>query len=453
MPVMPVMPEIPVMSTRPPPFLRRSAAAVDLELPLARSGWRASLGHLLRVDGEAVQAFSLGFCLVMALAPGQADAQGVAASAAVAPGASAAASADITQALATSPTLLAARRQISAAQAGRAVLRETDTLWTAAPALTRRSAAGGAGGGTDWELVLARSLRPAARLAAAERVGESREAVARQAWTLAWRGEARRLLDLSAGALRQCQAAEAARELATSFEQQARGVARRAELGDAAPVEALQTRAALGQAEAQRELAQARCEAEAASLALNFPGLDLARLTQATGWSPTQPSAAITASSSQAVAGTTSPTSTSASSSAGATAEDAALVQAWLTSHPELAALRLERDRLQAEQGLALAELKPAPTVGLKVGQNAGGEKVLGLQMGLSFGGTALRRATEREQAARLGVAEAELAGLERRVQAQARATLQQRAAAERSAVDLARAAAQWQQSAAALAR
>jgi outer membrane protein TolC len=69
------------------------------------------------------------------------------------------------------------------------------------------------------------------------------------------------------------------------------------------------------------------------------------------------------------------------------------------------------------------------------------------------LGGTALRRATEREQAARLGVAEAELAGLERRVQAQARAALQQRAAAERSAVDLARAAAQWQQSAAALAR
>jgi hypothetical protein len=326
---------------------------------------------------------------------------------------------EVSAALAASPAVAAARLGLDAARAGHLQGLADRPGWLATPALARRS---GAGSSTtlEAELLIERNLRLPVKRAAAERLGQAREQAALQAWQLAWRQQARSLLERQAAWLRDCQSAAVWAEQQALLSRQSQAVQRRQGLGDAAPVEARQAQAAATQASTQAQLGAARCQAAATMLQAQFPGLPLGD-----GRAPIE----LGADSAQASVAT------------------------WLAASPELSAARREAQALDAQQALDLAELRADPTLGLRVGGSSAGERVLGVQIALSFGGAEQQRATQRANAARRALAEAEVEVLQRRLAAEAGLALQE-AVATRAAWQGARlAAVQWAESAAALAR
>jgi hypothetical protein len=114
---------------------------------------------------------------------------------------------------------------------------------------------------------------------------------------------------------------------------------------------------------------------------------------------------------------------------------------------------RWEARLLDAQQSMDLAALRADPQLGLRLGGNGGGERVIGVQIALEFGGAAHLSASRRAQAARLAASEAEVDMLTRRLGADARFALHEAAAAQVAARGAQLAEAQLADSAALLAR
>lgn len=147
--------------------------------------------------------------------------------------------------------------------------------------------------------------------------------------------------------------------------QQARAVARRQQLGDAARLESVQAEAALAQAEAQ--LAQARVKERTATeeLKRRFPGLSL----------PEQ----VALGEPQPVAG-----------------GEQEWLDAILEHSHELEFSRLEAQRAQTQATRSSREMLPDPTLGLKMARERGGEEnLVGVVLSIPLPGQARRAGAE----------------------------------------------------------
>jgi hypothetical protein len=346
---------------------------------------------------------------------------------------------DASAALAASPAVAAARAGLDAARASHALGLVERPGWTATSALAGRSG-GGSNRTRDVELLIERNLRLPGKRAAAERLGQAREQAALHTWQLVWREQARSLLDRQAAWLRDCQSAAVWADQQALLNQQARSVARRQTLGDAATVDARQAQAAATQAATQAQLGEARCNTSAAVLQAQFPGLHLGD-----GRAPL--AAADLPGAAGAGAGS------AAARSAPLDTDLTTSIAAWLAASPELAVARREALALDAMLAVDLADLRGDPIVGLRLGGNSNGERLLGLQIAVSFGGGEHQRATQHAYAARLVAAEADIDVLQRRLSAEAVQVAHEATATRVAWRGAQLAAAQLADSAAALAR
>ncbi|MBC6959761.1 MAG: TolC family protein [Lautropia sp.] len=228
----------------------------------------------------------------------------------------------------------------------------------------------------EWEAGLERTLRRPGKRDAADRLGGSRVELARAMRSLAWREQARALLDRYGSWLREREAARVWVEQVALLQAQADAVAKRQRLGDAARIEQVQVEAAVAQAQAQAVVAEGRAQAAREALERQFPALTFPQPVQL----PDPPASP---------------------------AEDAEWIDAQLAHAPELESarreLRVAEEQLRVEQ----LERRPDPTVGLRVGQarNAN-EHFVGVVFSIPFGGeyraAAARAAGSRAAAAAL---------------------------------------------------
>ncbi len=226
----------------------------------------------------------------------------------------------------------------------------------------------------EWETGLERTLRRPGKRDAADRLGGSRVELARAMRSLAWREQARALLDRYGSWLREREAARVWAEQVAVLEAQADAVAKRQRLGDAARIEQVQVEAAVAQAQAQAVVAEDRAQAAREALMRQFPALTFPQPAQL----PDPPASP---------------------------AGDAEWIDAQLAHAPELESarreLRVAEEQLRVEQ----LERRPDPTVGLRVGQarNAN-EHFVGVVFSIPFGGeyrAACRQAQNRAWPAR----------------------------------------------------
>ena len=184
------------------------------------------------------------------------------------------------------------------------------------------------------------------------------------------------------------------------LEKQTQGVQRRQQLGDAAKLEAIQSEAALAQAEAQRTQAQIRQRTAAEDLRRRFPGLPLSEPS-----SIAEPLPIV-----------------------GSEAE-------WLTtiiqeSH-ELGIARGEAQFAQVTANRSRRDQLPDPTIGMHVSRERGGEEnVVGAYISIPLPGDG-RRATSDASLARASAANYREAAARQKIEAEA-ATLYQSANAAR---------------------
>ncbi len=228
----------------------------------------------------------------------------------------------------------------------------------------------------EWEAGLERTLRWPGKRDAADRLGGSRVELARAMRSLAWREQARALLDRYGSWLREREAARVWVDQVALLEAQADAVAKRQRLGDAARIEQVQVEAALAQAQAQAVVAEGRAQAAHEALTRQFPALTFPQPAQL----PDPPASP---------------------------AGDAEWIDAQLAHAPELESARRELRVAEEQLRLEQLERRPDPTVGLRVGQarNAN-EHFVGVVFSIPFGGeyraAAARAAGSRAAAAAL---------------------------------------------------
>lgn len=306
--------------------------------------------------------------------------------------------AEVLQALRASPAWEAARHERDAQQAAARQTRIGPQEWSLSATTARRRDRGSAPPErtSEWELGLQRPWRLPGKARLAGELGEQQTALAGTGAALAWREQARELLALYTAWLREQQALSVWQAHAALLRRQAAAVQRRRQLGDAAPLEALQAQALLAQAEAQAQSAAGRERAAREALQRRHPGLGL---PGAPGVPETVPQAPP------------------------ADGDDA--LQPQLRHSPELARAENEA-RLAATQARAEDhERHPDPTLGLQLGRaSSGRERFVGLSLSVPLAG-AYREAGAQAAARRAEAAQARAEALRLSLQAEAAARLQ----------------------------
>ncbi|MFO1300297.1 MAG: hypothetical protein U1F17_07935 [Burkholderiaceae bacterium] len=265
---------------------------------------------------------------------------------------------EVAAVLARTPAWRAARQAIETEREARRQAVVGPQEWIGSVNLAQRRIRDSAQGNTlEWEAGLDRTLRRPGKRDAADRLGGSRVELAQAMGSLAWREQARALIERYGAWLREREAARAWREQVALLEAQAGAVAKRQRLGDAARIEQVQVDAALAQAQAQVVIAEGRAQAAREALGQQFPGLAFPQPPSLPG-PPELP------------------------------AHEGAWIDAQLAHAPELEsarrALQVAEEQLRVEQ----LERRPDPTVGLRLGQaRDASEQVVGVVLSIPFGG------------------------------------------------------------------
>lgn len=303
---------------------------------------------------------------------------------------------EVAAVLARTPAWRAARQAIETEREARRQAVVGPQEWIGSVNVAQRRIRDSAQGNTlEWEAGLDRTLRRPGKRDAADRLGGSRVELAQAMGSLAWREQARALIERYGAWLREREAARVWREQVALLEAQAGAVAKRQRLGDAARIEQVQVDAALAQAQAQVVIAEGRAQAAREALGQQFPGLAFPQPPSLPG-PPELP------------------------------AHEGAWIDAQLAHAPELEsarrALQVAEEQLRVEQ----LERRPDPTVGLRLGQaRDASEQVVGVVLSIPFGGE-YRAAAVRAAASRAATAALQRDDAQRRVETEARLRLRE---------------------------
>lgn len=298
--------------------------------------------------------------------------------------------------LAHSPAYQAALRSIEAEQSVHRQFRVGPQEWRATVSAAGRTQSSATPGRTnEWELGLERGLRLPGKAEVFDRAGRARVEQADAARRKVWREQARALLDRYAAWLREREAARVGSIQVDLLRQQLDAVAARQRLGDAARIEQRQAEAALAQAQAQFQAASGRSLAAREALERQFPGLDPAQ-DPALPALPASPIADLPA----------------------LPIADADWIESQITHSPEVELARREADAAAAQMRLEAAEIRPDPTLGLRLGRaRTGAEQFVGVVLSIPFGGE-YRRAGAQAAAFRAAAAEQQQLDVQRRAEA-----------------------------------
>ncbi len=297
---------------------------------------------------------------------------------------------EVAAVLSQSPAWRAASRSIVAEQEARRQALVGPHEWVGSVGAAQRRIRDASPGNTiEWEAGLERTLRRPGKRDAADRLGGSRVDLAQAMRSLAWREQARALLERYGSWLREREAARVWAEQTTLLQQQAEAVAKRQRLGDAARVEQVQVEAAVAQAQAQALVAEGRARAAREALDRQFPALAF-------------PQPALLPDPPASPAG------------------DADWIDAQLAQAPELESARRELQVAEEQLRVEQLERRPDPTVGLRVGQaRDANEHYVGVVFSIPFGGE-YRAAAARAAASRAAAAALRRDEVERRAATEA---------------------------------
>lgn len=298
--------------------------------------------------------------------------------------------ANVVDMLVRSPAYQASLRSIEAEQSVHRQLQVGPQEWRGTVSAARRTLSGPIGDRTnEWELGLERTLRLPGKGAIYDRAGQAKVDQAEAVRQKVWRDQGRLLLDRFGAWLREREAARVWLIQAELLRQQVETVAKRQRIGDAARIEQQQAEAAFAQTRALAQAASGRTLAARDALDRQFPGLDL-----------TQELAMPTP---KAVP-----------------AGDAGFIDAQVTRSPELELARREADVAAAQMRLDAAEVRPDPTLGLRLGRaRSGSEQYAGVVLSVPFGGE-YRAAGATAAASRAAAALQQQLDAQRRVEADA---------------------------------
>jgi outer membrane protein TolC len=297
---------------------------------------------------------------------------------------------EVAAVLARTPAWRAARQSIETEREARRQGVVGPQEWIGSVNVAQRRIRDSALGNTlEWEAGLDRTLRRPGKRDAADRLGGSRVGLAQAMGSLAWREQARALLDRYGAWLREREAARVWREQIALLEAQADAVAKRQRLGDAARIERVQVEAALAQAQAQAVVADGRAQAAREALERQFPELAFPQPARL----PDPPEVP---------------------------ADDAAWIDAQLAHAPELESARREWQVAEEQLRVEQLERRPDPTVGLRLGQaRDANEQVVGVVLSIPFGGE-YRAAAARAAASRAATAALRRDDAQRRAETEA---------------------------------
>jgi len=248
----------------------------------------------------------------------------------------------------------------------------------------------------EWNAALERPWRLPGKASADAELGAAGVALAETAHGDALHESSRGLLKSWFVWLKENAAAAQWTAQVALLEKQNKAVQRRQQLGDAAKLEAIQSEAALAQAEAQRTQAQIRLRTAAEDLRRRFPGLPL-----------------------NAPGSIAEPLPISGSA--------AKWLEKILQESHELGIARGESQLAQATAGRSSRDRLPDPTIGMHVSRERGGEEnVVGAYISIPLPGDG-RRATSDASLARASAANYREAATRQKIEAEA-ATLYQSA-------------------------
>lgn len=331
----------------------------------------------------------------------------------------------VSSVLEAAPEAAAARALVTAEQAEQMRLQAGPYEWSLRlGGQQRRSTPANASGErfNEWNSALERPLRLPGKAGLDRQLGEAGVAQAEVARDDARHELARSLLQAWFATVREQRGAAIWQDQQALLAQQAKGVARRVQLGDAARLEAVQIEAALAQVEAQHAQAIHRRDLAEAALQRRFPGLGL----PATAALPAP----------QALSGD---------------------LESWfaalLAHNHELMLAGRQRERVVLQAERARRERVPDPAIGLAFSRERGGEEqVVGAYISIPLPGGA-RSATADAAQARAAAAERDEAAVRRRIEADAQARFMTAQAAVPAWQAAARSAQQLQRSAEMLGR
>ena len=307
--------------------------------------------------------------------------------------------AEVIEALRGSPLVRAAGSQIDAEEARARRLSAGPHEWTVRLTDQQRRVRGTPDARyNEWDLGLERALRLPGKGELDRQLGAAGIASAKVGRGDALHEASRALLAGWFDWLREEAGTDQWRRQRDILARQAKAVQRRTELGDAPRLERLQADAALAQAEAQVAQAQGRAQVAAESLRRLYPTLTLP--APATDRPP------------PAVDG-----------------DAAGWIATILEHNHELGVARAESTRARVQASRADAELRPDPSVGVRMARDRDGEeRILGLTVSVPLSGAgrradadaalALAEAGSWREAAVLRKVEAEAAALHRRARA-----------------------------------
>jgi cobalt-zinc-cadmium efflux system outer membrane protein len=293
-------------------------------------------------------------------------------------------------ALRDSPAVRAAVSHVLAEQSVQRQLAIGPQEWTATASAARRAQSQPTSEKTaEWELGLERALRLPGKREAYERAGLRRVEQAELVLRKVWMEQSRLLLERRASWLRERESERVWHTQVTLLRQQLTAISKRQALGDAARIERELAQAAVAQVLAQWAASGGREQAARETLLRLFPSLVL------------QPDAALPA-------------------PAPLTGTDSEWIAAQLRHNPELAMAQGETKVALATLAVDSAEVRPDPTVGVRVGRaRSGAEQTLGLVLSMPFGGD-YRAAGVSASRARAEAASWQLADAQRRAEVEA---------------------------------
>ncbi len=248
----------------------------------------------------------------------------------------------------------------------------------------------------EWNAALERPLRLPGKASADAELGAAGVALAETAHGDALHESSRGLLKSWFVWLKENAAATQWTAQVALLEKQNKAVQRRQQLGDAAKLEAIQSEAALAQADAQRTQAQIRLRTAAEDLRRRFPGLPLSEPGSIAEPLPISGS-------------------------------EAEWLENILQESHELGIARGEAQLAQFTAGRSSRDLLPDPTIGMHVSRERGGEEnVVGAYISIPLPGDG-RRATSDASLAQASAANYREAAARQKIEAEA-ATLYQSA-------------------------
>jgi len=274
----------------------------------------------------------------------------------------------VSRVLRANPSVQAAGSHLQAEEANRSRLQAGQYEWNVRLGGQQRKTNPGTGPNerfTEWNAALERPLRLPGKAALDAELGAAGVALAETAHGDALHETGRNLLKSWFIWLKEGATASQWAEQVALLEQQTKSVKRRQQLGDAARLEAIQSEAAVAQADAQLVQARVRERSAAEDLLRRFPGLPLDKPERIA-----EP---------QAITGG---------------AEE--WLDAILKESHELGVARGETQRAQALAGRANRDRTPDPTLGVHVSSERGGEDhILGAYISIPLPGAARRSASD----------------------------------------------------------